>query len=443
MRIFSALSGVAAIALATAGPVWPLAEAKAQTPFESVRTSGQELPDFYAARAGNPLWFGQDGRQIELLLRTLSSARVDGLDPSRYRVELLERAARRASESRDRRSIGRADVMLSQAFVEYVRDLRNASSTSTIYVDPELRPVAPSPFAILEKAARAPSLEQHVASFGWMHPLYGQLRNALASGAYGPGQQDRLRVNLERARELPAGPGRYVLVNAAAQRLFMVENGRAVGSMRVVVGRPRHPTPMMAAYIRFANLNPYWYVPADLAAERIAPNVVKQGLGYLDRQGYQVVSDFVDNPKIFDASVIDWRAVVNGRQRVLLRQQPGPANAMGRIKFMFPNEQGIYLHDNPERELFEQAARLYSGGCVRLEDAWRLSRWLFGRELDWKGAGTEQKVSLPAPVPVYLTYLTAVPGESGSGIAFLDDVYGRDKVRVAGREEVQPAAASR
>ena len=218
-----------------------------------------------------------------------------------------------------------------------------------------------------------------------MHPIYGQLRNALATGDLSPEQRDRVRINLERVRDLPAGKGRYIVVNAAAQRLFMYENGEAVDSMRVVVGKPDYPTPMMSAYVRFASLNPYWFVPPDLAAERIAPNVLKQGVSYLDRLGYQVVSDFVEDPKIFDPSVIDWQAVADGRQKVLIRQQPGPHNSMGRIKFMFPNDEGVYLHDNPDRQLFEEASRLYSGGCVRLESAWRLSRWLFGRDLDLEG----------------------------------------------------------
>ena len=114
---------------------------------------------------------------------------------------------------------------------------------------------------------------------------------------------------------------------------------------------------------------------------------------------------------------------------------------MGRIKFMFPNIQGVYLHDNPERELFEEASRLYSGGCVRLEAAWRLSEWLFDRELTWKGADPEEKVPLAEPVPVYITYLTAVP--SGSRIAFFDDVYGRDARRLAQLRSGAAVASSR
>ena len=208
--------------------------------------------------------------------------------------------------------------------------------------------------------------------------------------------------------------------------------------MNVVVGKPNYPTPMMAAKIRFASLNPYWYVPPDLAAERIAPNVVKQGLKYLDRQGYEVVNDFIDNPTIVDPSMIDWKAVAGGTMNVLIRQRPGPHNSMGQMKFMFPNQQGIYLHDTPEKELLTEASRLFSGGCVRLEDAPRLGQWLFGEPINPDGASPEQMVRLPKPVPVYITYLTAVP--SGSSIAYFDDIYGRDAARLA--ETGGPAAVA-
>jgi murein L,D-transpeptidase YcbB/YkuD len=96
---------------------------------------------------------------------------------------------------------------------------------------------------------------------------------------------------------------------------------------------------------------------------------------------------------------------------------------------MFPNQFGVYLHDNPRRELFLKSARYFSGGCVRLEDAARLGRWLFGHDLDWQSAGPEQPVPLAQPVPVYITYLTAMP--DGASIAYYDDVYGRDAAKVA------------
>jgi murein L,D-transpeptidase YcbB/YkuD len=423
VRTFSIFAGAfAAFALGA-----PPAFAASDAPASLAVAGAKSVSDFYKGRDKRPLWLSQQGRQAALLIDMLESAELDGLQPDKYRPAAL-RSALSAAQSGSSKAVRRADMMLSEAFVDYVRDLRQPADVGTIYVDRELRPSAPSAESILQAAAKAPSLERHVAEMRWMHPIYGALRNSLATSGMPAAQRRQITLNMERARELPAGNGRYIVVNSAAQRLFMYEDGEVVDSMRVVVGKPVYPTPMMAAYVRFANLNPYWYVPPDLAAERIAPNVLKQGVSYLDRLGYQVVSDFVEDPKVFDPSVIDWQAVADGRQKVLIRQQPGPHNSMGRIKFMFPNEQGVYLHDNPDRQLFEEASRLYSGGCVRLESAWRLSRWLFGRDLTWKGAGAEEKVRLDKPVPVYLTYITAVP--NGSDITFLDDVYGRDAARM-------------
>jgi len=427
VRIFSIRGGFAAIALATASVVLP-APAVAQTPI--IAAGKQGISDFYAARHGRPLWFSQAGRQVDDLLEILNSAQIDGLRPERYRTDRLTRAVW-AAQSGEPKAVRRADMMLSQALVDYVRDLRQPGETGVIYVDPELKPGPPSPRAILEAAERAPSLERYVAEMRWTHPIYAQLRREMMQGAsLSPEQRDLVRINLERARELPAR-GKHILVNAAAQRLFMYDNGEVVDTMRVVVGKPVYPTPMMAAYIRYTALNPYWYVPADLGAERIAPNVVKSGLTYLRKHGYEVVSDFDAQPQVLDAATVDWKAVADGRTKVLMRQLPGPGNSMGRMKFMFPNAQGIYLHDTPDKELLTEASRLFSGGCVRLEDAPRLGRWLYGKELEPKGAGTELKIPLEDKVPVFITYLTAVP--EGSDIAFFDDIYGRDRARSGDR----------
>jgi len=438
VRIISAFGSLAAaIALAAVGPITPAAAASVQVPIAGATALGQGLQDFYKGREES-LWFAKPGRQVQLLMQLLGSSELDGL-PGRYRVDVLRQALKAAS-SGDRKAVRRADSMLSEAFVDYVHALRTPADTGTLYVDKELKPKPPTDRAILDDASKAPSLESYVADMRWMNPMYVQLRRALASGAYSDEQKKLIRVNMDRVRELPTGDRRYILVNAAAQRLFMYEDGRPIDSMRVVVGKTKYPTPMMSALVRFAALNPYWYVPADLTAERIAPMVLSQGMKYLDRQGYQVVSSFDGDPQIIDPTTIDWRAVADGKQQILIRQLPGPWNSMGRIKFMFPNVAGVYLHDNPERELFEQAARLYSGGCVRLEDAWRLSRWIFHKDLTWEGAGTEEKVMLEKPIPVYITYLTAVP--NGSSVAFLDDVYKRDgAMRVAASTGTDVASA--
>ena len=424
-----------AIAAGVTLAVAPVSAVQAAAPAKAAAakpTYGLSVDDFYRARNGAPLWLTPvAGNAAQRLLLTLGNARFDGLDPGKYPLDEVRKAMLDTSKGKPK-AIERADRLLSDAFVAYVRDMRRDPGAGVIYVDPDLRPSVPTARAILGEAASAPSLAAYVDEIGWMNPIYGQLRRALLGRQYSTEQErDRLALNLERARTLPSGKGRYLIVNSAAQRLYMVEDGRIVDSMRVVVGKPKNPTPVMTAWVRFAALNPYWYVPPDLAAERIAPKVLQQGVKYLDGLGYQVLDDWVENPRFIDPSTIDWQGVADGKTEVFIRQLPGPHNSMGRMKFMFPNAQGVYLHDNPERELFEQAARLYSGGCVRLEDAARLGRWLFGRDLVWEGAGTEEKVPLARPVPVYITYLTAMP--EGASIAYFDDVYSRDAQQLAQR----------
>jgi murein L,D-transpeptidase YcbB/YkuD len=181
------------------------------------------------------------------MLGLLNSASVDGLDPNRYEVAKVADALR-AAQRGDRRSVARAERLLSQAFVNYVRDLRRPPDIDIVYVDRELIPAPPSARYLLRSAASAPSLTNFVDTMAWMNSTYGQLRRALLNNAYSDDRQRRtLMLNLERARALPAGNQRYVVVNAAAQRLFMYEGGQLVDSMKVVVGKPKYPTPMMVA----------------------------------------------------------------------------------------------------------------------------------------------------------------------------------------------------
>ena len=394
----------------------------------SASAGSADVASFYRARGGAPLWLApSSGTAAQNLIALLTTAQADHLNPKQYNVRGLTRAIDSA-RGRDPSAVQRADMMLSQAFVAYARDQRHDPG-GVIYVDSQLKPAPPSADALLTAAARAPSLADYVQTMGWMNPIYAKLRAAIASRLYRTdAERQVLELNLERARALPSGNGRYVIVNPPAARLYMYENGQVVDSMRVVAGRsdPIAQTPMMNAFIRYVALNPYWNSPADITAKRLAPTILKEGRAYFKNRGYELLSDWSDHARVIDPMSIDWHAVAAGRVQARLRQKPGPANSMGKMKFMFPNAQGIWLHDTPEREKIEDAARLQSNGCVRLEDAKRLARWLFdGRPPSPKGAKPEQKVNLPAPVPLYITYLTAVP--SGTSIVYFDDFYGKDR----------------
>ena len=217
---------------------------------------------------------------------------------------------------------------------------------------------------------------------------------------------------MERAKRLPAPEEqhKYVLVDAGDARLSMWENGRKVDEMKIVVGKSETATPMMAAYIKYASVNPYWNVPPELVRSLIGPRVVAQGISYLTDREYQVLTDYSDDAKTIDPHEVDWQAVVDGRQEVRLRRLPSPANSMGMMKFMLPNYFGIYLHDLPEKEHFTKNELWISNGCVRVEDYKRLARFLFdgvgspGQESEGRGRGRPAQ-----PVPVYMTYLTAQP----------------------------------
>jgi murein L,D-transpeptidase YcbB/YkuD len=361
------------------------------------------------------------------LLQLLATAQADHLNPRRYNVRGLARVVADARTGNPA-AIQRAEAMLSSAFVAYASDMRHDPGVGIIYVDQDLKPTPPSARELLTAAAQAPALGDYIQQLGWMNPIYAKLRQAIASRIYrNPAEFRLLQLNLERARALPSGNGRYVIVNPPAARLYMYENGEVVDSMRVVAGRPDPiaQTPMMNAFIRYTALNPYWNAPPDIAARKLAPNVLQRGRAYLNEKGYEILSSWGPDGKIIDPMSVDWKGVVAGRVQVIMRQKPGPANSMGKMKFMFPNRQGIWLHDTPEKEKIEDAARLESNGCVRLEDAPRFARWLFnGRPPKTQGARPEQKVDLPAPVPLYITYLTAVP--SGSSIVYFDDFYGKD-----------------
>ncbi len=236
---------------------------------------------------------------------------------------------------------------------------------------------------------------------------------------------DRLiALNLERTRLLPGPYVRHVVVDAASARLWYFSKGAQDGTMKVVVGAKESQTPMMAGMVRYATLNPYWNVPSDLVERKLAPKMLNGAS--LTRLHYEALSDWSANAQKLDPATIDWRAVADGRTELRVRQLPGGDNAMGKVKFMFPNDLGIYLHDTPSRDLLAKPARQFSNGCVRLEDAQRLGRWFFGKPLKAGSDKPEQHEPLPQPVPVYLTYLTAVP--SGDGVQFLPDVYGRDGI---------------
>ena len=232
---------------------------------------------------------------------------------------------------------------------------------------------------------------------------YGLARFYPALGPVAGTLTPQLYVDSLPTAEIP-DHGRYILVDAASARLYMIEDGHVQDSMRVIVGKPQTPTPALTDAINYETLNPYWHVTPDLAKTVIAPRALKEGDAYLTTQGYEVVSGWGAGAQVLSPDSVDWKAVAAGTQQVYIRQRPGPANSLGHFKFDLPNGEGIYLHDTPKKELFAQDVRTLSHGCVRLEDAERLAKWLLGKDPPATSA-PEQNVLLPKPVPITISYL--------------------------------------
>ena len=393
------------------------------------QTSG-EIASFYAYGPG-PVWIDAGGvlnPGADQFVKLIQSAGDDGLDPAALHAQDLALAVAQAEQAPSPDTLAKAEVMLSRTFVDYVAALRHESGAHMSYEASTLQPRFNGAYFVLLSAAQAPSLAQYVRSMSWMHPLYGPLRWALLDDATVTPEERRVAIeNLDRIRQIPAQPAsRYIIINAATAMLTMYDGKQVADEMRVVVGKPdpHKETPAYAGYIRSAFVNTYWNVPDDFVRSLIARNVLGEGMSYLKRQGYEVLSGWDADAQLLDPTKLDWHAVQRGELAIHVRQKPGPRNSMGTVKYEFPNPYGIYLHDTPEKDLMAKDDRQLSAGCIRLEDAKKLGEWLLKGKLDMSSDQPEQRFDLPQPVPVYVVYLTA-HADNGH-LAIGDDPYARD-----------------
>lgn len=395
-----------------------------------------ELRLAYAARDFKPIWIeGRRARpETQTFIGLLTASGDDGLDPQQYETGRLTSAIAGLGDA-SRADKAQTELLLSRTYVDYISDLHTPMvGAEMIFTDADLgRPGVSHP-AVMAQLAKTPSLSKAIEAATRMNPLYVQHRAALRQhrkgGAASPAADDLLRVNLERLRALPVELGtRFILVDTAAGKLWLYENGRPVDSMKVIVGTPQHATPMMAGMVRYAMFNPSWNVPPDLTQATYAPRF-QADLKAVDALHMDVWSDHTKGAYKLDPETVDWGAIARGGQSVWLRQRPGGHNSMGAVKFMMPNELGIYLHDTPNKDLFASAQRTFSAGCVRVEDYKRLARWLYNNALVGpRGPTADQRIDLPTPTPVYITYLTAAV--ESDRVVQRADVYHRDPALLA------------
>jgi murein L,D-transpeptidase YcbB/YkuD len=238
----------------------------------------------------------------------------------------------------------------------------------------------------------------------------------------------RLIYNMERLRWLPKALGtRHVFVNQAAYALRVVEDGREIWQTKVIVGKANTQTVAFSDRLETIVFNPSWGVPPSIMKNEMLPRL-RRDPGYFDRIGYRVLTP--NGKKIVRSRSVSWWKYRNGKVPYLILQPPGDDNALGEVKFLFPNTHSIYMHDTPTRDLFQKPARAFSHGCVRVENPRYFAELLLGVDAPDIAAriesGVSQETRVTRETDVHLTYFTVWPADDGRILTY-DDIYGRDE----------------
>jgi len=341
------------------------------------------------------------------LLAVAEESRQEGLDPAHYRTDAL-RAAIAAGQS------GPAlDALADAAALALAHDYADGRIDDKQALDWHFQPdTDPNRLNVaLGEALASGRVENWLRGLLPDNEQYRALKAALASTP--PSEiaaRDQLRANLERWRWMPRALGdRYLFVNVPAYRLDLIGNGTTEATHNVIVGAPKTPTPQLLLQAQSVIANPGWILP---------PSVLKEG-GWRGK-GYRV-------SKRPDGSL-------------MVRQAPGPGNALGRIKIDMPNPHAIYLHDTPNKAAFDRENRALSHGCIRVQNIEELAALLqngLGLDEALADPATTRVLQLDRSVPVYIVYFTAEAGQDGA-VRLLDDPYGRDQAmldRMSGSSE--------
>ena len=426
MRI-SSRSLVAALALASAGTAFAQVSTDPIAPLPAQQPSGMRMPVVRAPATQAPVpvvtppvvvqpppfWPIADAQE---LLTFIQSVAADGLAPKDYAPAAL-------ADAIAARDASRVSLVATDSFNKLSSDfafghVRGEDRIDWHVADPDMS--AARQRELLDGALAQHRVGDALRGLLPTHPQYGALRTALADPA-NAAQVNTIRLNMDRWRWLPRDLGaRYIIVNVPAYTATLVENGVAVSRHKAVAGAIKTPTPQLSAMATGVILNPWWEVPTSISKEIAGKN------------GFVAVRD----------------PVTGGAQR--WRQPPGPANALGQMKFVMPNPYAIYLHDTNAKSRFNSSVRAFSHGCVRTDKIGDLARlllaedngtWDAAKVTDTLASKKSEKATFVKPLPVYIVYFTAAAALDGSIVRY-DDVYKRDGTIIAALLD-QPRAAKK
>ena len=422
-----------------------------------------DVQRFYSQRASAPVWLTKDSTATpEAALEVIRQAPNHGLAAPDYDEADLARLIDAEADVEqalkdDVQAIARFDVQLTTALLTLGRDVAmGRSKPAAISRNWKARRTAPDLVALFSEAtAKGGNLDAWLNQVRPVHAEYAALQGTLtainerrrAQGTPDP-RVGQIALNMERWRWLPDDLGsRHILVNVPAFYMAAREGGRPVLEMRVIVGSPENATPIFSDQMETVVFSPYWNVPDSIAEGETAPSAARDP-NFLRRQNIEVLRRTKAGTETVDPASVDWDDP-DAVKELAFRQKPGASNALGHVKFLFPNSFDVYLHDTPADSLFFRSGRALSHGCIRLEQPEELARYMLRDRPEWDEgrineamhAGEEKHVALKEEVPVHIVYFTAWPKGDG-GVELFGDIYNYDSAQSAANRRVGEALMS-
>jgi len=384
------------------------------------------LETYYSIPKARPIWVDRSGPNVRArsALQMLSKSEDWGLASSDYIVDTR-------FSGTDPQAMAQFEVELSGKFLMYLQDnYRGRIDPNKLSSYYDLKRKTIDLKATLSALAAGVEPATLIAQVLPSDPKFSDLAAELQvlrktkSRDGASGNINKVIIAMEEMRWLPRElPARYVFVNQPAYMAYYYEGGRAALGMRAVIGQENHQTNVFAASIKTVEFNPTWGVPQSIIRNEMLPHL-KRDPAYLDKQGYTVSVKGVSMP----SSKVDWSQPL---KNIGVVQPPGPENALGRLKILFPNSHLIYMHDTPARGRFASQDLMFSHGCIRLENPRGMAAAVMKTSVESVdrqiALGSKIDVPVPEEVPVFISYFTAWPSDDGV-VHFYDDVYGRDPV---------------
>ncbi len=398
-----------------------------------------DLRAFYAAREGSPAWVDYDAptRDAAKALEVLRSAIDHGLSPAAYAgpdlTATFDALTGESDDAKDAKELAQFEVRLTTSLLTLGRDVAVGRGPAEPGKPGGSRRAAPDLAGSLHRAADEGKLADWLRRIQPVHPEYAALQKALAGLQNDATSIRQIGANLERWRRLPDALGdRHFLVNIPEYHLYAREQGRVALDMKVIVGTPDSPTPVFSDEMEVVVFSPYWNIPDTIVAGETAPAVARDPR-YLARNQIEIIRASKAGGTRVDPADVDWNDPEELKQ-LSFRQRPGAQNALGHIKFLFPNPYNVYLHDTPADKLFARSGRAFSHGCVRLEVPEALAKYVLRGDPEWTDeairdamhSGVEKHVKLTAPIPVHIVYFTARADADGR-LHLWPDIYGLDQ----------------